>query len=197
MVQPHHCLLTKRPMMSRFVFSLPRINTADLPCIPLPLRSSPCSPGMRSRSRPVSFTGTLVTLYRSIRYNASITSALRHQSRSRKLIVDRKFMPPKARQILGVDETSHPVFYPSFDLERKEETDSPSTETTTSTLCGTEKLDDHRLVEPPKPFVITNSRQNSAQSGVSTTELEYHAPFQLIVIWIVHPWRQNHGVHSA
>lgn len=198
MVQPSHSQLTKRPIMSRFVVSLPSINTANLPCIPQPLRSPLCSPRMPSRSKPVSFTGTLIALYRSLVYNTSISSSLRHQTRSRKLMADRQqFMPPKARQIFGVDEVVRPIYYPSFDLGQAQATDSPSTATTPSTLCGTAEIEDRTILEPPKLCVVLKNQHDSAPAGVSATTILHYASLQLNVKWIVRSRWKNHGVPSA
>ena len=99
--------------MSHIVASLLGFNTTDLSCVP-PLRSCNCR--TRKRAGPASFNIALIMLYSSVKYNGSITSVLR-QSRSGKLAADKKIMPPKARKILGVDEASHHVCYPSYDLD--------------------------------------------------------------------------------
>ena len=166
MVQPHHCLLTKRPIMSHIVVSLPGFNTTDLSCV-APLRSCNCR--TRTRAGPPSFNNALIALYSSIKYNGSITSVLR-QSRSGKLAVDKKIMPPKACKILGEDGACHHVCYPSFDLDNA--TDRPCTRAIPSTLCGTDDVE---------PCVAVNDQEDSTQSSVSTN-LKFYNSFQLIFL---------------
>ena len=71
-------------------------------------------------------------------------------------------MPPNAREM---DEITRLVPYLPCNFDRNHPTDSPSTSTTASTLCGT---DDHRIVEA---CVVADDQGDSTQSGVSATNL--------------------------
>ena len=167
MVQPHHCLLTKRPIMSHIVVSLPGFNTIDLSCVAPPIS---CNCRTRTRAGPASFNNALIALYSSIKYNGSITSVL-HQSCSGELVIDKKIMPPKARKILGVDEASHHVCYSSSDLENAADSPCTSTTPTPSTLCGTDDVES----------CVAVNQEDTTQSNVSTI-LKCHNSFQLIFL---------------
>ena len=163
----HHCLLTKRPIMSHIVVSLPGFNTIDLSCVAPPIS---CNCQTHTRAGPASFNNALIALYSSIKYNGSITSVLR-QSCSGELVVDKKIMPPKARKILGVDEASHHVCYSSSDLENAADSPCTSTTPTPSTLCGTDDVES----------CIAVNQEDTTQSNVSTI-LKCHNSFQLIFL---------------
>ena len=71
-------------------------------------------------------------------------------------------MLSKAREM---DEFNRLAPYLPCNFDQNHATDSPSTSTTTSQLCGT---DDHRIVEA---CVAADDQGDSTQSGVSTTNL--------------------------